>query len=149
GGLLAIACPGAFALNPTLDVSQYAHASWRFHDGFTKGEINSIVQTPDGYLWLGSAFGIYHFDGVKATLWHPPMGQQLPSDEILKIFVGHDATVWIGTGNGLASWGSGKLTQYPELSGIRVERIIEDHEGTLWAGGRDVPTGGRVCERKT
>jgi len=37
-------CPGAFALNPALDVSQYAHTSWKIRDGFTKGSITSIAQ---------------------------------------------------------------------------------------------------------
>ena len=45
-------CPSAFALNPSLDVSQYGHTSWMIRDGFAKGQIISIAQTPDGYLWL-------------------------------------------------------------------------------------------------
>jgi len=39
----------AFALNPALDVGQYAHTAWRIRDGFTKGTITAIAQTPDGY----------------------------------------------------------------------------------------------------
>ncbi len=46
-------CPCAFALDPALDVSQYAHTTWKVREGFSKGGIWSIVQTPDGYLWLG------------------------------------------------------------------------------------------------
>jgi ligand-binding sensor domain-containing protein len=65
GALLAGS--SAFALDPALDVSQYAHTSWRFRYGFTKGNISRIVQTSDGYLWLGTAFGFYRFGGVKAV----------------------------------------------------------------------------------
>src|SRR5262245_38900463 len=72
----------AFALDPALDISQYAHTAWRVRDGFTKGAIVSIAQTPDGYLWLGTEFGLYRFDGVRAILWQPPAGQQLPSNRI-------------------------------------------------------------------
>src|SRR5262249_44842096 len=50
---VTLACPPAFALNPTLDVSQYAHTTWKIRDGFTRGTIQAIAQTPDGYLWLG------------------------------------------------------------------------------------------------
>jgi len=42
-------CPRALALNPALDVSQYAHTSWKIRDGFTKGQIRAIAQTPDGF----------------------------------------------------------------------------------------------------
>jgi len=67
GMLIARTC--AFALNPALDVSQYAHTAWKIRDGFAKGSILSIAQTPDGYLWLGTAFGLYRFDGVRNALW--------------------------------------------------------------------------------
>ena len=43
-------CPSAFALDPALDISQYAHTSWKIREGFTTGAITSIAQTPDGYL---------------------------------------------------------------------------------------------------
>jgi ligand-binding sensor domain-containing protein len=55
----------AFALNPSLDVSQYAHSAWKIRDGFFKGTIVAIAQTSDGYLWLGSEFGLLRFDGVR------------------------------------------------------------------------------------
>src|SRR5262249_1373354 len=63
--LLLLGCPGLFALDPALDVSQYGHASWKVRDGFTKGQIQSFSQGPDGYLWLATGFGLYRFDGVK------------------------------------------------------------------------------------
>src|SRR5213594_1144990 len=53
--------PCAFALNPELDVSQYAHTAWKIREGFTKGMILSIAQTSDGYLWLGTEFGLLRF----------------------------------------------------------------------------------------
>src|SRR5262249_49730605 len=54
-------CPSAFALNPALDISQYAHTSWKVRDRFAKGTISAIAQTPDGYLWLGTEFGLFRF----------------------------------------------------------------------------------------
>src|ERR687890_2431733 len=75
-------CPSAFALNPASDVSQYAHTSWKIRDGFTRGQITSIAQTPDGYLWLGTEFGLVRFDGIKNVVWTPPADQQLPSNFI-------------------------------------------------------------------
>ena len=37
-----------FALNPALDVSQYAHTAWKIRGGFAKAFIRSIAQPPDG-----------------------------------------------------------------------------------------------------
>jgi PAS domain S-box-containing protein len=146
GMLIARTC--AFALNPTLDVSQYAHTAWKIRDGFAKGSILSIAQAPDGYLWLGTAFGLYRFDGVRSVLWQPPPHQHLPSSTITSLVASRDGTLWVGTRNGLASWKNGKLTQYPELAGLHVFALVEDDEGSIWAGtnGSPGPPDGKLCE---
>jgi signal transduction histidine kinase/ligand-binding sensor domain-containing protein len=124
-------CTCAFALDHSLDISQYAHTAWRVRDGFAKGFIYSIAQTPDGYLWLGTEFGLLRFDGVRAVAWTPPKGQ-LPSNNIPTLLVTHDGTFWIGTTKGLASWKDGKLTTYWELNGSRISALLEDRTGTVW-----------------
>jgi len=131
--LLAL-CAGAPALDPSLDLSQYAHTAWKIRDGFAKGTILSIAQTPDGYLWLGTELGLLRFDGVRAIPWEPP-GEQLPSNNVRDLLVAHDGTLWIGTLKGLASWKDGKLRQYPEVAGALIGHFLEDREQTVWFGG--------------
>ena len=48
--LLLVCCTCAFALDPSLDISQSAHTARGVNDGFARGAINAIAQTPDGYL---------------------------------------------------------------------------------------------------
>src|SRR6266851_3095454 len=124
--ILLTCCTCAFALHHDLDVSQYAHKSWTVREGFFKSGIRGITQTPDGYLWLGTQFGLLRFDGVKSVAWNPPPGQHLPGNFIRGILAARDGTLWIGTTKGLASWKGGKLTQYPELAGHDVFRVLED-----------------------
>ena len=145
-GVLLACCACSSALDPSLDISQYAHTSWKVRDGFTTGAINAIAQTPDGYLWLGTEFGLVRFDGVRAVPWQPPSGEQLPSNDILGLLAARDGTLWIGTRKGLASLEHGKLTAYPDLAGQTVARLLQDHEGTIWAGGilATLP-GGKLC----
>jgi signal transduction histidine kinase/ligand-binding sensor domain-containing protein len=143
-GILLTASPCAFALNPALDVSQYSHKAWTVREGFFKGVIYSIAQTPDGYLWLGTEFGLLRFDGVRAVPWQPPPDQHLPSTLILQLLAARDGTLWIGTSKGLASWKGGKLTQYAELAGRLIPSLLEDREGSVWAGTFGVPSG-RLC----
>src|SRR5580658_5413983 len=132
---LLLWCPSALAIDPSLDVSQYAHTAWKVSDGFTKGMIFTIAQTPDGYLWLGTEFGLYRFDGVHAVPWQPPTGQDLPSHIVYSLLVARDGALWIGTTNGVASWKDGKLTHYPQIDGQMIYALREDREGTIWSGG--------------
>ena len=137
--------PYAFALDPALDVSQYAHTAWKIRDGFSKGELSSITQTPDGYIWLGTQFGLLRFDGVRNVEWEPPPGQHLPSSQIFSLLATRDGTLWIGTAKGLASWKDGNLMQYAELAGRYIFKLIEEHEGTVWASGLNSINNGKIC----
>src|SRR4051794_27715597 len=128
-------------------MSQYAHTAWTTRDGFSVGAIFAMAQTPDGYLWLGSEFGLFRFDGVRSMPWQPPAGQSLP-EKPYALLVTRDGTLWIGTFSGLVSWNGRKLTQYPELDELFVTSLFEDRHGTVWAGimgGRRGNSIGRLC----
>ncbi len=140
---LFFACPRhAPALDSSFAISQYAHTAWTTRSGFLQGAISAIAQTPDGYLWLGTEFGLAHFDGVRPVLLESSAGQRMPGF-VRDLLAARDGRLWIGTNQGLASWKDGKLTQYRELSGQAVLSLFEDHEGTIWAGG-GAPAG-RLC----
>jgi ligand-binding sensor domain-containing protein len=142
--MLVTCCPCASALNPSLDINQYAHKAWTVREGFFTGALHPIAQTPDGYLWLGTEFGLLRFDGVRPTAWEPPAGQPLPNSRIRTLLVARDGRLWIGTDAGLASWKDGKLTHYAELAGQVVAALLEDSEGTIWADASGLPIG-RLC----
>ena len=134
----------AFALDPALHVSQYAHTSWKVRDGVFRGGIAAVTQTPDGYLWLGTEFGLIRFDGVAAVPWQPPSHASLAGRPVLKLLTTRDGTLWVGTDPGLTSQKAGKLTQYPELANQQVSVLVEDREGTVWAGSAGIQSG-RLC----
>jgi signal transduction histidine kinase/ligand-binding sensor domain-containing protein len=144
-GLLLACCVPSLALNSSLDISQYSHHAWTIRDGFFKGMVLSIAQTPDGYLWLGTEFGLLRFDGVRPVEWVPPGSDRLPSLRIDCLFTGRDGTLWIGTRAGLASWNGVKFTRYPEFDAKLVFTILEDHEGTIWVGGARLDRTGWLC----
>src|ERR1700680_2357437 len=142
--ILLACCSCAFALDPSLDINQYAHTAWKIREGFSKGRVTSFAQTPDGYLWLGTEFGLLRFDGVRNVPWDRPGGEHLPSSYIRSLLAAHDGRLWIGTYKGLASWKDGKLTEYPELAGQVVRQLLEDRQRTVWADGW-APSTGRLC----
>lgn len=134
-GLLVAWCGCAFGAEVGLDVSQYRHGSWKVREGFVRSAIQTSGQTPDGYLWLGTAAGLYRFDGVRAVALKPANGEQLPSDDIRKLVGARDGRLWIGTAKGMASWKDGALKRYPTVDVPQILTLLEDRQGTIWVGG--------------
>src|ERR1700757_174873 len=134
-------CSSACALDPSLDVSQYAHTSWTFRNGFLNGAVYTMSQSPDGYLWLGTQTGVSRFDGVRAVpLPLPGLG----TTEVGTLLPARDRTLWIGTLDGLVSSKNGQLTEHPSLGRRRVNALLEDRDGTVWAGTA-LGGSGRLC----
>lgn len=128
-----IAAP-ALALNPALGVPQYAHTAWTLRDNKFTAYPRTIAQTSDGFLWLGSEFGLVRFDGVLFTPWTPPEGPRLPDKSVVRLLASRDGALWIGTRRGIARWSNGALTRYEALDGHYVAALLEDRDGVVWVG---------------
>ena len=129
--LFLLVAPAAFALDPSRAISQYGHTVWSVQDGFLPGAPTEMVQTTDGYLWIGTRSGLVRFDGVRFVPFTPPPGQQLISNRILTLWAGSDGSLWIGTRLGLQRYQHGRLTSYPDAPGWTMS-IVEDRTGTIW-----------------
>src|SRR6476661_6643666 len=96
-GILLPCWDSAVALDAALDVNQYAHTAWRIKEGFISSAITSVAQTTDGYLWLGTEFQLFRFDGVRTVPWASPQGASLPDTHIRALLGTRDGRLWIGT----------------------------------------------------
>jgi signal transduction histidine kinase/ligand-binding sensor domain-containing protein len=121
----------ASAVDPDTHISQYRHTAWRMKDGLLRGEPNAITQTPDGYIWIGTAEGLMQFDGVRLARWKPPDGSQLPSPTVRTLLTARDGSLWIGTDAGLSHWMHGGMASYLKEPGP-ITTILEDQRGKIW-----------------
>jgi len=128
--------PGVlFAQSPAAD--DLVIRSWGTEAGLPQNTVNAIVQTRDGYLWLGTRDGLAHFDGLRFTVFGLPEG--LPSVDVAALVEDHAGTLWIGTvGGGLARWAGGRIERVGppglETGADTITTMVEDHEGRLWIG---------------
>jgi ligand-binding sensor domain-containing protein len=90
-----------FALNPERHISQYGHTAWRIQDGLFGGEVRTVTQTTDGYIWVGTEAGLFRFDGVRFVSWSSQEVEQMPSTSITALLGARDGSLWIGTNAGL------------------------------------------------
>jgi signal transduction histidine kinase/ligand-binding sensor domain-containing protein len=128
---VCLSATAAFALDPSKQITQYAHTAWRAQDGLFGSAIHGITQTKDGYLWIGTQTGLLRFDGVRFVPWKPASGSKLSSPRITTLLGGRDGSLWIGTDSGLSRLVHGDLIQYPVRLG-RVGAIAERADGEIW-----------------
>jgi diguanylate cyclase (GGDEF)-like protein len=102
---------------------------WTSESGLPQNTIDAIVQTRDGYLWMGTEEGLVRFDGVRFVVSDRQNAPALRSSFVSSLFEGPDGTLWIGTyGGGLARSRHGRIESFhPELLGS--DRIREMHAG--------------------
>lgn len=105
----------------------------------------ALAQTADGFLWIGTEFGLLRFDGVRFQPWAPPRGQNLPNSYITALMAARDGSLWIGTRGGLSHWNGGAIDSYQTSKGETgpvIATILEDDAGQVWAGTVGVESGG-------
>jgi len=141
----------ARAQSPTL--AQYVHARFDAHDGLPHSVANSLAQTPDGYLWVGTEEGLVRFDGTTFRVIdrHGPDGP--PTNTFQVLLASSDGALWAGTRDrGLLRYSEGRFESIaPTELGGQVRALAVDHDGTMWVGTRDRGLarlrGTRVVER--
>ena len=122
------------ALDPAVPLTQYGHDVWTSDSGLPQNSITTILQTRDGYLWLGTQEGLVRFDGVRFTVFDTRNTAALSDDWVQTLLETKDGTLWIGTVAGLVSMRDGVFaSRFPErLSHAVIEDLFEARNGSVW-----------------
>ena len=98
--LLASAITSVYAAPP-----QYFAHVWQTEDGLPQNSVTTIVQTRDGYLWMGTYGGLARFDGVRFVVFDGSTTPELKSSRVTCLFEDAEGSLWIGQE-------TGELTRY-------------------------------------
>jgi ligand-binding sensor domain-containing protein len=120
-----MARPGA-ALDRGKTLTQYAHRIWGQEEGLFQPTIYSILQTRDGFLWLGTQDSLIRFDGARfrefdgagETGFHHALIRALLEDDHGNLWVGS-----LGAGVGKIS-ASGRITRYTTKQGLPSDSVF-------------------------
>jgi ligand-binding sensor domain-containing protein len=138
--LLVLLCTtGAAALvrNPDKKLTQYTHNLWQIEDGLPQNSVHALVQTRDGYLWLGTQEGLVRFDGVRFVVFDQRNTPEFKNNHVTALHQTRDGALWIGMNGGLSRLMDGKFKTYSAEDGLTndlIWAIEEDLDGAVWIG---------------
>lgn len=64
-------------------------------NGLPTGEANAVVQTPDGYVWIGSYAGLIRYDGTEFRNFSDE--GFIPTSTVRSLYVDKSGRLWIGS----------------------------------------------------
>src|SRR5215813_871773 len=115
---------------------------WGKPEGLPDNSVNSVLQTRDGYLWVGTAGGLARFDGARFVPIALTGEQSEGSMRVSTLCEDSTGRLWIGTQTeGLFWYADRQVHPFRAESGLldrTINSIAEDTSGTLWVG---TPTG--------
>jgi ligand-binding sensor domain-containing protein/signal transduction histidine kinase len=135
--LLCLAQVATADTNPPLQ-DAFVCRAWGTEAGLPQNTVNTIVQTHDGYLWLGTQGGLARFDGVRFAVYGLTHG--LPSVQVRALCEDGEGNLWIGTGGGLCRMRDGRFENFTAengLAGINVTAIARGNREEIWVGTAD------------
>ena len=116
--------------------SEYLATNWRTEDGLPHSSINSLVQTRDGYLWIGTFVGVVRFDGARFTRFSSANLPQLGPGRVSRLFEDRSGVLWIALETGrLLAWKDGGVRihlQNSDPPNQAVIAMVQDRTGTIW-----------------
>jgi signal transduction histidine kinase/ligand-binding sensor domain-containing protein len=134
--LAALAAPAAAQRLPVTTFTRV--------NGLSHEYIFDILTDSRGFVWLTTQDGVNRFDGARFIQYNRRDG--VPDRAVNSVLETRDGTIWIATnGNGVARFeprgvGDVEPPQFfttfrvgPDRRSNRVNRLVEDEAGTLWA----------------
>jgi len=115
----------------------WVHESWTVKDGLPVNSINALLQDRAGYIWAATFDGLVRFDGLRFTVFNSANSENLPSNRIIQLKEGRDASLWLTTEQGhIVRFRAGRFTNVPfqgAKPGAGLATLLIDSAGTVWA----------------
>ncbi len=132
-----LAAVPALALNPAKSLLQYNCRVWTRQNGLPANGVKAIAQTRDGYLWLGTAQGLFRFDGVQFKLAEMPKSPFFWTANITCLASSQSGGLWFGLNRNSFAFYDRDASVFlgrREWDGnsMDVKALIESKAGAVW-----------------
>jgi signal transduction histidine kinase/ligand-binding sensor domain-containing protein len=134
GSLLLFGLPARAADDPA--AVAFSLETWQTDRGLPQSSVNALIQSQDGYLWMGTYNGLVRFDGVRFAVFDSGNTPVMRNSRITSLFEDHTDNLWIGHETGdLTLLTNGVFQNIPlgdAWPGGTLVGIGEDEHRDLW-----------------
>ena len=114
----------------------YKPDNWKRQNGLPHDRVNCVLQTSDGYLWLGTANGLARFDGDDFMIYNSFLTDEDKSNDIFELFEDRSGKLWIGTnGSGVYQFEKESIHSFEIGNGNNFQVIsgfMEASDSSVW-----------------
>ena len=122
------------ALHHTLDEFGYLETVYDNSNGLDSSAANDVVQTRDGFVWIGTYNGLTRYDG--SSFYQYPVSSGIYS--VANLYVSNKDELYIGTNDsGIAMYKEGKFQFWQLKDGLSsntIRDITENSKGLMFIG---------------
>lgn len=116
-----------------LPLSDYFTQTWSTHDGLPHNGINTISQTSDGYLWIGTWEGLARFNGRDFKIYTRGSSVGLPDSSIKSLTSTPSGKLLVAGARGGLSERNISNQWSPKTSATTmINHAIYDRDNNLW-----------------
>jgi len=124
------------ALEPTTPMGRLGRQAWTLENGLPQNTVQVLVQSHDGFLWIGTELGLARFDGVSFLVLDHGSNSVFPDAEVRCVLDSKtDGTLWIGTSDGIVRLKNDNrllITPKNGLPGNSIRGMAQTSDGVIW-----------------
>lgn len=138
-GLAALAVAAATMVSASAGTQQRFHMRhWTSEDGLPQNSVRHLLQSRDGYLWIGTSDGLARYDGMKFTVYRSELQIAQPAQcQVQDLCEDADGRIWIRTGHGLIAYDRGRFHAFSFVGKPALFAMRPCSRGGLWLTTED------------
>ncbi|HEV8268564.1 MAG TPA: two-component regulator propeller domain-containing protein, partial [Thermoanaerobaculia bacterium] len=132
---LVLASSPALSLDAKTPLAQLGHDAWP--DALPQNSVSAILQTRDGYLWLGTYEGLVRWSGVEFRVYDRRDTPNLSSNSVVALAEDGAGRLFVGTmGGGLVRREKGAFHALTSKQGLPSDSVfaLAVRGDSVWAG---------------
>jgi len=116
-----------------VEAQTYPFRTYSIENGLSESVVNTMTQDQDGYLWIGTGYGLNRFDGIGFKNYYVEDG--LLNNSIQSLYADQKNQLWIGTEGGVNIMKKDSIHTIPELQPLKSSSILsiyKDSRNEFW-----------------